>query len=283
MSLLDRGPLFVVGAQRSGTSWVQRLLAAHPAIVGGQESHLFSGYLAPMWWRWETEAAERARGRTVGLACYLTEGELEEEMRRLARRVFAHLERAKPGARLLVEKTPDHGLHLRLIKRLFPDAAIVHVLRDGRDVAASLRDASTRRWGASWAPARVDEAADRWAKWVRAIQRDMPLFTRTRTIRYEDLSADGPTVLAELYDFVGEPIPFHEVTSICDRGAFEVSAAGAADSLVLEGALRGSAGAEPEGFHRRGRVGGWKTDLTIDEQVLVHAIAGDLLRELGYS
>ena len=44
MSLLDRPPVFIVGAQRSGTTWVQRLLCSHPRIVGGQESHLFSAY-----------------------------------------------------------------------------------------------------------------------------------------------------------------------------------------------------------------------------------------------
>jgi hypothetical protein len=283
MNLLERGPFFVVGAQRSGTSWVQRLLAAHPAIVGGQESHLFSGYLAPLWRRWENEEAERSRGRTIGLACYLTEDEFVEELRRLACRVFAVLERAKPGARLLVEKTPDHGLHLPLVQRIFPGAAIVHVLRDGRDVAASLRDASRRRWGESWAPGKVEDAAQRWVQWVRKIQQDLPRFARTRTVRYEDLCADGPAVLAGLFEFLGEPLPAHQVKSIFDGGAFEASAAGETDSLVLQGAFRSAAPREPEGFHRRGRAGTWQSDLSLDEQVLVYAIAGDLLHELGYS
>src|SRR5947208_10995760 len=51
--MADMNPfVFIVGAQRSGTTWLQRLLASHPAIAGGQESHLFSGYLAPLWQRW---------------------------------------------------------------------------------------------------------------------------------------------------------------------------------------------------------------------------------------
>ena len=283
MSLLERGPVFVVGAQRSGTTWVQRLLAAHPAIAGGQESHLFSGYLAPLWRRWENEEAERARGRITGLACYLTQEQFLEELRRLARRVFIGLERAKPDARLLVEKTPDHGLHLPLIQRVFPDAVIVHVLRDGRDVAASLRDASRHRWGESWAPANVEEAAYRWVQWVRRIQHDLPRFARTCTVRYEDLSADGGSVLADLYDFLGEPLPAQQVKSIIDGGAFDAIVSGGVDSLLLEGACHGAAAPEPEGFHRRGQAGGWRTDLSLEEQVLVHAVAGELLDELGYS
>ena len=39
-------PLFIVGAPRSGTTWVQRLLTAHPRIVGGTESHLFNALSA---------------------------------------------------------------------------------------------------------------------------------------------------------------------------------------------------------------------------------------------
>src|SRR5688500_1035446 len=35
----------IVGAQRSGTTWLQMLCAAHPRIAGGEESHLFSHYL----------------------------------------------------------------------------------------------------------------------------------------------------------------------------------------------------------------------------------------------
>ena len=282
MSLLDGSPVFVVGAQRSGTTWVQRLLAAHPAIVSGQESHLFSGYLAPLWQRWQMERDQRASGRTVGLGCYVTEEEFVEELRRLTRRVFARLERAKPGARLLVEKTPDHGLHLPLIRRLFPDAIIIHVLRDGRDVAASLRDASRQPWGRTWASGSAEAAGRRWVEWVGAIRRGLDGFSRTRTVRYEDLAADGPAVLGELYRFLGAPLPPHLIKSIYQLWQFGASTAGGPDSLVLEGDCRGKAPGEPEGFFRRGRPGGWKTDLSSEEQAAVQAVAGELLAELGY-
>lgn len=280
MSLLDRSPAFIVGAQRSGTTWVQRMLCAHPHIVGGQESHLFSGYLAPLWQRWEAERDLRAGGsRTVGLACYLTEDELAEECRRLARRVFERLEQAKPAATLLVEKTPDHGLHLPLIKRLFPDAVILHVVRDGRDAVASLLHANRRPWGKTWAPATAEWAARRWVRWVRSIRRDLSAFPRQRTVRYEDLVANGPAELADLFDFLGMSLPPEEVEGIHDRMRFD--GPGGRDSLVIEGECKGSGG-EPEGFYRRGRSGGWQDDLSPRDQATVHTLAGDLLRELAY-
>ena len=282
MSLLDQSPVIIVGAQRSGTTWVQRLLAAHPAVVSGQESHLFSGYLAPLWERWRAERDGRASGRTVGLACYVTEAEISGGVPAAAHRLLAPVGRAKPGARLLVEKTPDHGLHLPLIRRLFPDAIIVHVLRDGRDVAASLRDASRRPWGRAWASGSAEDGARRWVEWVTAIRRGLEGFSRTRTVRYEDLAADGPAALAELYRFLGAPLPPHLVKSIYERGQFG-RAAGVPDCLVLEGECRGAAPGEPDGFFRRGRPGAWKTDLSGGEQEAVQAVAGELLAELGYA
>jgi predicted O-methyltransferase YrrM len=284
MALFDRPPVFIVGAQRSGTTWVQRLLGAHSGTVTGQESHLFSGYLAPLWQRWQFESDFRASGsRTIGLGCYLTEEQFTDLLRRIAREVFAGLEQAKPGTVLLVEKTPDHGLHLPLIHRLFPGAALVHVVRDGRDVVASLRQAYRQQWGRLWAPASVDEAARRWVAWVEEIRSHAGRFDRCHEVRYEDMVAHGPDCLAALFEFVGVPLPPAEVAAIYERQRFDACAGGAAPGpLVLGGLYRGGEPAEPAGFFRQGKVGSWQEDLSPQEKAIVHAVAGPLLAELGY-
>jgi Sulfotransferase family len=282
MSLLDGSPVFIVGAQRSGTTWLQRLLCAHPRIVGGQESHLFSGYLAPLWERWQVERGMRENGgRAIGLACYLTEEEFIDECRGLVERVFRRLGQAKPGAELLVEKTPDHGLCLPLIHRLFPSAIVLHVLRDGRDVAASQLHAHRQGWGRGWAPTTARDAARRWVDWVTTIRRDIGAFPRSQTIRYEDLARKGPDVLAELFAALGVLLPLDEVARIIEHSGFDAQRSGAGpESLVLTG--DGDRVSEPEGFFRRGLPGAWERDLSGREQQAVHAIAGPLLRELGY-
>ena len=62
-------PLFIVGAPRSGTTWVQRLLLSHPAIRGGQESNFFCAFgpVLQMYRFGETP------GRLAGLPNYWTE------------------------------------------------------------------------------------------------------------------------------------------------------------------------------------------------------------------
>ena len=73
--------VFIVGAPRSGTTWLQRLLATHPRIRTGQESKLFRWYIAPQLRMWAMETTrernrETANGRGgTGLSCYFREEE----------------------------------------------------------------------------------------------------------------------------------------------------------------------------------------------------------------
>src|SRR5262249_37866568 len=195
---------------------------------------------------WCYEGGFRAGGnRTIGLGCYLTEGQFLEALRQLARTAFTALEAAKPGARVLVEKTPDHALHLPLIRRLYPDAAVIHVLRDGRDVVASLLAAYRQGWGRPWAPATAEAAAGKWVAWVREVRHRGEVFARFREVRYEDLLRAGPETLAALYDFLGLPLPPGQVQAVCRRFGFDACAVGAGgESLVLEGACKGAGAAE---------------------------------------
>ncbi len=275
---------FIVGAQRSGTTWVQRLLGAHPLIVAGQESHLFSSYLAPVWHRWWEERVFRAGGnRIIGLACYLTQDELIDSMRQFATTVFTKLQAAKPQAELIVEKTPDHALHLPLIEMLFPQSVLIHVLRDGRDVVASLCSAHRQGWGRGWATAKVTDAARRWVDWVQEIQHQAKFFQRKCVVRYEDLLQDGPATLQRLFEFLQLPIMMTETRTIYDQFSFADCAAGTSpESLVLTGELKDQDITEPEGFFRQGKAGGWQSDLQPQEQEIVLSIAGKLLGELGY-
>lgn len=282
MTDFDRSLILIVGAQRSGTTWVQRLLASHPAIAGGQESHLFSGYLGALWQRWQDEQSHRtAGGRTIGLGCYLTEDELLEEMRGLAERILGRVRQSKPGATFIVEKTPDHGMHLPLIHKLFPDATVIHVLRDGRDVVDSMLAAAGTSWGHTWTAATAAEAAYRWRHWVRTIQCDLRLFRRHCEIRYEDLISNGNAALAGLFDFLG--LPSANVASILERWNFAACKINSPeDSLIVHDRMRGGK-LEPNGFHRSGRAGAWREALTPEQQQAVLDQAGSLLQELGYT
>jgi tetratricopeptide (TPR) repeat protein len=115
----DRPLLFVCGMYRSGSTLLEQMLAAHPAVTGGGELDWFGRRLArddKGWPELVTPETLRAAGR----------GYLE------------HLESRFPGAACVCDKSPDNFLFLGLLKALFPRLRVLHTVRDARDICLSI-------------------------------------------------------------------------------------------------------------------------------------------------
>jgi hypothetical protein len=145
----SKSPVFVVGSPRSGTSLLYHsLMSSGGFAVYDQETHFFSGLAT----------------RVGNLAHLKNRKELIEkwresqyfkvsglEMKEVERRILSDCRNSGDFLRIVMEsmaqsqnvdrwaeKTPDHVLYLGEIKRTVPDALIIHIIRDGRDVALSL-------------------------------------------------------------------------------------------------------------------------------------------------
>ena len=234
-------PLLIVGAPRSGTTWLQRLLLGHPACVGGQESHLLVLFDAML-----TEARRKAEfDRPHGPLTMTTETAMLDSFRRMWLEILAPTLESRAEATLLVEKTPDHALHLELADRLLPRCRVIHLVRHPADVAASLVRASKTPWGRDWAPGSVDAATRRWVECVEAAESAAPRFGASRfmTMRYEDLRSEPARRLGEALEFAGLPTPGTDCARII---AAEDAGRGAA--ITLRGDLGDRSLVEPEGF-----------------------------------
>ncbi len=117
-----RNPIFVVGAPRSGTTFLGKCLGELPEI---------SYHFEPI----ATKAAAR----------YLYEGHWGlVRARWFYRNVYAWLMRIHADGDLrFAEKTPRNAFVMLALLRMFPDASFIHIIRDGRDAALSL---SERPW-----------------------------------------------------------------------------------------------------------------------------------------
>lgn len=271
--------VFLVGAPRSGTTWLQRLLASHPRVRTGQESDLFSKYLGPLvrTWRAQVQAElseETASGRGgVGLPCYLTEAEYLES---LGRHLADLLETVTAGLGpedLFLEKTPDHAEFIAEIKLLLPRSRFIHLIRDPRDVVASMLDAS-RGWGKAWAPPKAELAAARWRTLVsaaRAAGEGLPA-SEYREVRYEQLIADPAGVLRGLAAFLD--LSWDQATIEAAVHANRPAAAERGGGTEIE--VRGEFGRaanpvvrDPPGFIRSGVEGGWQRELSLKAKIQV--------------
>jgi hypothetical protein len=275
-SILDAA-VFVVGAPRSGTTWLQRMLVSLPEVVGGAETNFFL-----IFGRGLREIRKAQRGqRGAGMFNYWSPPGLVAEFSNLWRRTMAPMLQTKPGATILSEKTPSHALFMPEIIEIVPGAKFVHIIRDSRAVAASLL-AAHETWGHDWAPSTARHAAGWWYNHVdsaRSAGRTLGP-ARYHEVFYEDLRADPARHLRAVLDFVSLHPTDEALRTITSEQSFDRQREVAGTPFVHE---RATGKSEPTGFFRRGLVDGWKDDLTIRQKLVVWRHTRHLMRECGYS
>jgi uncharacterized membrane protein YkvA (DUF1232 family) len=250
----ETAPIVIGGCGSSGTTLVRHILDRHPAIFCGPESTLFLARITS-----PQDLADRF-GFTRPEVC---------GWRRASRSRIEFIERfqraclARSGKQLWADKTPENLRCFPQIRRRFPQAKLVHVIRDGRDVACSLRQA---RWmslekitgGADRASPEALEACIRyWAERVR-FGRSLAGDPAYHELRYEDLLARPRETLQALTAFLG--VPFDPALLAARDDAAERAAAPLSHASV----------------------GRWREELCAADALVVQRHAGDLLAELGY-
>ena len=241
--------IFNVGSRRSGTHWLQRIVTAHPDVAAvPSETHLFAGGIAPLFSGFQHSLRSSAKVGEV----YVDRDAALDAARDLCDVVFAGV--VEPGAARIAERTPLHVFHLELIAAIYPDARFVHIIRDGRDVARSI---AAQHWG----PERIAEAAAEWRDAILAARSAGLGDDAYRELRYEDLLGDPAPVVAELYEWLG----------------LETSDEVVAEAIG-EAGIGANLGAAPSGIG----VAKWRDAYTQADLAAFDAVAGDLLRELGY-
>lgn len=268
------GPLFVVGFPRSGTKLLRTLLSNHSQISILRIESEFLPYLAHKWESFgdlsDRRAFRRFHRRVLAFPYFLLqswEGDpaIDADLWYDTCRsytpagVFEALARHDAGVAfgsrgIWGDKSPTYVRHIPLLKRLYPYARIVHIIRDVRDQAVSAHKA----WGKN-----MFRAAQRWADGVPQARADGARLGRNYLeLRYEDLIGAPQRELARICAFLGV--------------AFEPGM----DRLAEPSEDLGDARGRTEIL--RGNSGKWRQTLQPHEIRRIEAIACRTLRDCGY-
>lgn len=193
----SEAPVFLVGLPRSGSSLVEQVLACHPQVHAlGERAQL--GALACDLGR----AVGRPAARFPLGVVSLTEAEATE----LARQYTSGLPELHPDATRWTDKTVSNVLLVTMIRRMFPNARVVHCVRDERDACLS---AYFQDFG-DYSSVDFTSDLDHLARYALSHRR---LAERWRSapplpwheVRYEDLVACPEPHVRSLLDFLGLP------------------------------------------------------------------------------
>ena len=169
----DFRPLFIVGNSRSGTTMLGRILGNHPDIYKFNELHFFEQLWNPEGSKTflsnkdaEFLAAQLLAIQRDGYLSkkdkfrYLKEAKTIIDLNRKKTlyiadvfKFFLQYETNKNGRRIPCDQTPRNVFYIREILQLYPNAQIINIIRDPRDVLSSQKNKWRRRYlGASNIP-----------------------------------------------------------------------------------------------------------------------------------
>jgi sulfotransferase family protein len=271
--------LFAVGCPRSGTTLLQRVLDAHPLLAVSNDPH-FIPFAPGVAVGADPPLTDELVDWVVGYRTFHRLRVDEETAREAAREAQTYGQfvtalydalAASRGKPLAGEKTPRYVRCLALLHSLFPKARVVHLLRDGRDVALSTLDWARSDRGPGrfrlWQENALAVCALSWRRHVLAGRREANMLGDLYCeVRYEQLVQEPESALRALtaqigLPFAGEMLEFHRGRTRHGPGLSSKDA-----WLPPTPGLRD-----------------WRATLSRPEVELFEALAGDLLDALGYA
>ena len=283
---------FIVGSPRSGTTLLRLMLDAHSDLAIPPETgflpdarqlataqsvtpdfllQLLTGYPeeAPNWPDFGIDRSELAQRLRALQPFSLADGIRE----------FYHLYADQHGKRRVGDKTPLYGHHLQAIEQVLPESRFIHLVRDGRDVALSLRSCPF-----SPGPDIADQATF-WRDNVRAAQRQGAGCRHYFEIRYEDLILDTEATLRKLCQFCDLSFEPGMLNYYCRAGQRLEEHRARRDrrgNILVTADQRRLTQQRVTTPPDASRIGNWRTEMTREEQRQFAELAGDVLDESGY-
>lgn len=267
--VMNKGQIFVVGVNGSGTTMLADALGKHPELYMLPWETRVLPYLAGCYPDSSLHDLSKRRALAYALGrskafwrCNGNRPLMLPEEAFATLNDFASIVNAmygyfaqREGKQRWGDKTPMYLQHIELLAQIFPDARFIHIYRDGRDSAQSFH----RRW--RQAPSRT---IFRWKKAI-GLGREQGLRlgkTRYFELSYEELTADPESWMRQICTFSG--LNFHPAVLNSSMRYMEEATRQVAKGRMVQNSSK------------------WRTYFNNDQIDELEKIAGKLLGELGY-
>ena len=275
---------FIVGAQKSGTTWLQKSLNSIEGIHCLGEGHFIDKLLMPMA---QTRHEYNQMMQVVHQRVYEGKGfygpvpdqEFLSLMRSWILNIMLRNAKAPQDTILaLGDKTPAHSFHIPTLKQLFPRSHFIHVLRDGRDVAVSAfrhreRIQQETNQTSLDINAEAPQLLAKWAGFTRAVRKAESAGIPVQTVRYEAMLENGVTALRGCVDYLlpQNSISDTQIQTAVDANSFQTLSGGRKPGSI-----------DRSSNLRRGQSGSWRDELNPDLADTFNPEDRELLESLGY-
>lgn len=274
----SKRPVFVLGSPRSGTTLLYHMiLSAGNFAIYRTESNVFN-LLMPRFGDLSKLGNRQALMKVwlgsklftrSGLDAAEIEKKILEECKsggEFLRIVMGEIAR-KQGVERWADSTPDHLLYLAAIKQAIPEALVIHILRDGRDVALSLEK---QRWirPFPWDRDKSVLVAGLYWQWFvnKGRENGRRLGGDYTELHFEDLIQNPRPVLAKLGEFIEHDLDYDRILKV---GIGSVS-----DPNTSFQQSSGDSGFNP--------VGRWRNNFASEQLAAFESLMGGTLTTLGY-
>jgi Sulfotransferase family len=268
-------PVFIGGCERSGTTMLGAMLGGHAECVCVPETQFIEQLLAAPDFDPDTVDTAKTLAKIRANERYRLLWDLPLERvapaqdqtgptyaRLLSWLVGQYANRlGKPNPSVWVDQTPTNFRRALTLLRMFPDARFIHLVRDGRAVAASLLPLD-------WGPNNILHAAEFWmGRCALGLAAEVELGgARVQRVRYEDLVQDPERVLRGIAGFTG----LEYQPAMAQGGGHRVGRYSQRQHRLV--------GQPPQ----KSRAEAWRRSLSRREIEIFEAEAGELLELLGY-
>ena len=287
---------FIISAPRSGSTWITNALNQHPEIFATE--HRLFGFFNEMWRNNDGTSSPRITfdAYTEAFAGHyfyedlgLTRGQFMNQFQRILLKSIVRFGKVRANKPILIDKiTPYPGTSQQVIDQInkfFPNAKIIQLIRDGRDVLTSgtfdwiLKDShgSDRFWFFVKQKEGMElkrffdhqvicKWAQNWNETVEIFETEPP----SLRIEYEDMKKDQSAELCKIFKLLGvDDSP--DIARVASEKVTFKNTTG-----------RESGDMDSTAKARKGMVGDWKNYFTHIDGKIFHAIAGPQLMTNGY-